>query len=145
VVYREETKILAIKGYGYLKMAWLIFFAIPAEYIHRTLRRFLIMANKVRRMTKSDLIASISECAGLSKADSGRALNAMIDSLSGAMSRGESVALVGFGTFTIKSRSARSGRNPQSGAVIEIPPSRIPSFKPGKLLKDRVNGGAVKT
>jgi DNA-binding protein HU-beta len=90
-------------------------------------------------MTKTDLIDQIAVSADLTKADSGRAVNALLDALTGALQRGESVSLVGFGTFTVKARPARTGRNPQTGEVLQIEASRIPSFKPGKGLKDQVN------
>lgn len=90
-------------------------------------------------MTKSDIVNAVADRAGLSKADAGRALAAVLDTLTDTLKRGESVSLVGFGTFAVKTRAARTGRNPQSGQSLDIPASRIPSFKPGKALKDSVN------
>ncbi|EPQ6932586.1 HU family DNA-binding protein [Pseudomonas aeruginosa] len=90
-------------------------------------------------MTKSDIVNAVADRAGLSKADAGRALSAVLDTLTDTLKRGESVSLVGFGTFAVKTRAARTGRNPQSGQSMDIPASRIPSFKPGKALKDSVN------
>lgn len=90
-------------------------------------------------MNKSELIDAIADDAGLSKADAGRALSAVINSITGALKSGDSVSLVGFGTFAVKDRAARTGRNPQTGAAIQIKAARVPSFKAGKGLKDAVN------
>ena len=90
-------------------------------------------------MNKSDLIDSIAASAGLSKADAGRALDAMTSGITSALQQGQSVSLVGFGTFSVKHRAARAGRNPRTGATIQIAASNNPSFKAGKALKDAVN------
>lgn len=90
-------------------------------------------------MNKSELIDAIAESADLPKAAAGRALDATLEAVTTALTKGESVALVGFGTFTVKERAARTGRNPQTGAAIEISAATLPSFKPGKALKDAVN------
>jgi len=90
-------------------------------------------------MNKSELINAIAEESGLSKADAGRALDATVSSVTAALKGGDSVSLIGFGTFAVKARSARAGRNPQTGATIQIKASNIPSFKAGKTLKDSVN------
>ncbi len=90
-------------------------------------------------MNKSDLIDAIADGAGLTKADAGRALSATIDAVTGALKSGDSVSLVGFGTFAVKKRAARTGRNPQTGATIKIKAANVPSFKAGKGLKDAVN------
>ncbi len=90
-------------------------------------------------MNKSELISAIAEESGLTKADAGRALDATIQSVSNALQGGDSVSLIGFGTFSVKERSARTGRNPQTGEAIQIKASKIPSFKAGKTLKDSVN------
>jgi DNA-binding protein HU-beta len=90
-------------------------------------------------MNKSELIDAIADSSELSKADAGRALEGFIDSVTGALQRGDSVALVGFGTFAVKERAARKGRNPQTGAEIMIKAATVPSFKAGKSLKDAVN------
>ncbi len=90
-------------------------------------------------MNKSELIDAIAESADLPKAAAGRALDATLEAVTAALTKGESVALVGFGTFTVKERAARTGRNPQTGAAIEIAAATLPSFKPGKALKDAVN------
>ncbi len=90
-------------------------------------------------MNKSQLIDKIAEGADISKAAAGRALDSFIDSVSEALKEGDSVALVGFGTFSVRERAARSGRNPQTGETIQIEAANIPSFKAGKALKDSVN------
>ena len=90
-------------------------------------------------MNKSELIDAIAESADISKAAAGRALDAVISSITGALKNGKQVVLVGFGTFSVKERAARTGRNPQTGEPIEIAAARIPGFKAGKALKDAVN------
>ena len=90
-------------------------------------------------MNKSELINAVADEAGLSKADSARAVDAMTGSISKALQRGDSVSLVGFGTFQVKKRGARTGRNPRTGETIKIKASKMPSFKAGKGLKDAVN------
>ncbi|ARS53896.1 DNA-binding protein HU-beta [Kushneria avicenniae] len=90
-------------------------------------------------MNKSELIEAIAASADIPKAAAGRALDAMIDSVTDSLKQGDSVALVGFGTFSIKERAARTGRNPQTGKTIEISAANVPSFKAGKALKDAVN------
>jgi DNA-binding protein HU-beta len=90
-------------------------------------------------VNKTELIDAIAAAADLSKADAGRALDAVVDSVTDALKKGDQVSLVGFGTFSVKHRSARTGRNPQTGAAIEIKASEVPSFKAGKALKDAVN------
>ncbi|MAV75518.1 MAG: HU family DNA-binding protein [Pseudomonadota bacterium] len=90
-------------------------------------------------MNKSDLIDAIALSADISKAAAGRALEATVDSITEALQAGDQVALVGFGTFQVKDRAARSGRNPQTGETIQIKASKVPGFKAGKALKDAVN------
>lgn len=90
-------------------------------------------------MNKSELIDAIAESADLSKASAGRALDAVVDAITNALKSDDSVSLVGFGTFSVKERAARTGRNPQTGAPIEIAAAKIPSFKAGKALKDACN------
>ncbi len=90
-------------------------------------------------MNKSELIDAIAADAGLSKADAGKALDATLNAVTGALKGGDSVSLVGFGTFQVKDRAARSGRNPQTGATIQIAAAKVPGFKAGKALKDAVN------
>lgn len=90
-------------------------------------------------MNKSELIDAIAEAANLTKADAGRALDATVAAVTGALKAGDAVTLVGFGTFSVKERAARTGRNPQTGKEIKIKASKTPSFKAGKGLKDAVN------
>ncbi|KAB0624090.1 HU family DNA-binding protein [Acinetobacter gandensis] len=89
-------------------------------------------------MNKSELIDAIADNGGLSKADAGKALDATIAAVTNALKAGDTVTLVGFGTFSVKERAARTGRNPQTGATLEIKASKVPSFKAGKGLKDSV-------
>ncbi|MBT3093099.1 MAG: HU family DNA-binding protein [Candidatus Thiodiazotropha endolucinida] len=90
-------------------------------------------------MNKAELIEAMAESADISKAAAGRALDGMVDAVTKAMKEGDTLALVGFGTFSVKERAAREGRNPQTGETIKIKASRIPSFKAGKALKDAIN------
>ena len=90
-------------------------------------------------MNKSELADAVAEAAGLSKADGARALDAVIDSITNTLKSGDTVSLVGFGTFQVKQRNARQGRNPRTGETIQIAASKVPSFKAGKGLKDAVN------
>lgn len=90
-------------------------------------------------MNKSELIDAIAGSADLSKADAGRALDAVTSAVTQTLANGDSLSLVGFGTFSVKHRAARAGRNPQTGAEIQIKASNVPSFKAGKALKDSVN------
>ena len=90
-------------------------------------------------MNKSELIDAIAESADISKAKAGAALDAVTAGITGALKSGDSVSLVGFGTFSVKERAARTGRNPQTGATIQIKASKVPGFKAGKALKDAVN------
>lgn len=90
-------------------------------------------------MNKSELIDAVAEAAGLSKADSTRALDAVLSAITGSLKKGDQVSIVGFGSFLVRQRSARTGRNPQTGAEIKIAAANVPAFKPGKALKDAVN------
>ncbi|MBT3276816.1 MAG: HU family DNA-binding protein [Candidatus Thioglobus sp.] len=90
-------------------------------------------------MNKSELIDAIASESGLSKADATRALNATTDAITGALSKEDTVQLTGFGSFVVRARAARSGRNPQTGATIQIKASKVAAFKAGKALKDTVN------
>ncbi len=90
-------------------------------------------------MNKGDLIDSVADEAGLSKADAGRAVDALISAVTGTLKGGGQVSLVGFGTFAVKARAARMGRNPRTGEAIQIKASNVPGFKAGKALKDAVN------
>jgi len=90
-------------------------------------------------MNKTELVNAIAEESGLTKADAARAFDATLTSVTNALKSGDSISLIGFGTFSVKERSARTGRNPQTGETIQIKASKIPSFKAGKTLKDAVN------
>lgn len=90
-------------------------------------------------MNKTDLINSIAAKSGLNKKNSEAALNAMIASVEDSLKDGDKVVLVGFGTFEVRKRAARKGRNPQTKKEITIPASKAPVFKAGKVLKDKVN------
>lgn len=90
-------------------------------------------------MNKQELIDNIASSADITKADAGRALDSVLDSITGALKGGDSVVLVGFGTFSVRDRKARVGRNPQTGAAIQIAAAKVPAFKAGKALKDAVN------
>ncbi|MBT8062752.1 MAG: HU family DNA-binding protein [Gammaproteobacteria bacterium] len=90
-------------------------------------------------MNKAELIDAVASAADLSKADAGRAVDAVMDSVTAALKRGEQVSVVGFGTFSVKHRAARAGRNPRTGETIQISASNVPGFKAGKALKDAVN------
>ena len=90
-------------------------------------------------MNKSELIDNIAKKSGLTKAQSTDALNAFIATIGEAMQANDSVSLVGFGTFSVKDRKARTGRNPKTGEELSIPASKVPSFKAGKNLKERLN------
>jgi len=92
-------------------------------------------------LNKTELIAAIAEDTNLSKADAGRAFDSALEQLSRALVRGESVQLIGFGTFTVASRAERTGRNPSTGQPITIKASKSPKFSAGKALKDAVNAG----
>jgi DNA-binding protein HU-beta len=89
-------------------------------------------------MNKSDLIEAMAEAGDISKTAAGRALDALTDAIAIALKNGEAVSLIGFGTFSVKERAARTGRNPQTGASIEIGASKTPAFKAGKALKDAI-------
>lgn len=89
-------------------------------------------------MTKADLVNAMAEKAGLSKTDAEKALKAFTDAITEALKAGEKVALVGFGTFSVGERAARTGQNPQTGEKINIAAAKSPKFKAGKALKDSV-------
>jgi DNA-binding protein HU-beta len=91
-------------------------------------------------MNKSELINAIAEQTDFNKAEAGRALEALQKAIENALVAGDSVTLVGFGTFGVKGRAERTGRNPQTGREITIAAAKVPFFKPGKSLKDAVNG-----
>ncbi len=90
-------------------------------------------------MNKSELIDRIAEEADISKASAGRALDSTLEAITQSLQQADPVSLVGFGTFLVRERAARTGRNPQTGATIEIAAAKVPAFKPGKALKDALN------
>lgn len=90
-------------------------------------------------MNKTELVAAVAEKAALSKKDAEKALNAVVDSITNALIEGDKVQLVGFGTFEVRAREARTGKNPRTGEAIKIAASKAPAFKAGRGLKDAVN------
>jgi len=90
-------------------------------------------------MNKSELIDAVAAAADLTKADAGRAIDATVAAISDTLSKGDSLSLIGFGTFSISNRAARVGRNPRTGEAIQIKAAKLPKFKAGKALKDAVN------
>ena len=90
-------------------------------------------------MNKAELIDAIADSADLSKAAAGHALDAAIGTITKALKKGDTVTLVGFGTFSVRKRAARAGRNPRTGETIQIKASKVPGFKAGKALKDAIN------
>ncbi len=90
-------------------------------------------------MNKADLIDTVAVSADISKAAAARCVDTVFDSITASLASGDSVTIVGFGTFSVKARAARTGRNPQTGAAIQIAASNLPGFKAGKALKDAVN------
>lgn len=90
-------------------------------------------------MNKGDFIGAVADAAGMTKADADRAVEAVFKVVKKALKSGDSVSLVGFGTFTVRKRAARTGRNPRTGATIKIKASKVPAFKAGKALKDALN------
>ncbi len=89
-------------------------------------------------MTKADLIARVADTAGMTKVDSAKAVDAVADVITKALKKGEKVTWTGFGTYEVRARAARTGRNPQTGAPLHIPATKTPAFKSGKSLKDAV-------
>ena len=94
-------------------------------------------------MTKAELVTMVAEKADLTKKDAEKAISAVVDSISETLAKGEKIQLVGFGTFEVAERAARTGKNPQTGEAINIPASKAPKFKAGKALKDVVNTPAA--
>jgi DNA-binding protein HU-beta len=90
-------------------------------------------------MNKSELVSAIAEKAGLTKVQAAAALDATVSTVTDAMSKGDQVAIIGFGTFKVGERAARTGRNPQTGKEMQIPAAKVPKFTAGKSLKDAVN------
>ncbi len=90
-------------------------------------------------MNKAELIETVAQAADMSKSDATRAVDAVTQAITDTLKKDEQVAIVGFGTFSLRKRAARSGRNPRTGETISIKASNVPGFKPGKALKDAVN------
>lgn len=90
-------------------------------------------------MNKSELVDAVAESADLSKASAARAVDAVVDAITETLKNGDTVALLGFGTFLVRDRAARDGRNPRTGETIKIKASKVPAFKAGKALKDALN------
>ena len=90
-------------------------------------------------MNKSELIDAVASAADLTKADAGRAIDATVAAITDTLAKGDSLSLIGFGTFSISNRAARTGRNPRTGETIQIKAAKLPKFKAGKALKDAVN------
>ena len=90
-------------------------------------------------MNKGELVAAMAKDAGISRAEAQAAMDSFLDNISGALKQGDKVTLVGFGTFAVSDRAARTGRNPQTGKPIKIPAKRVPRFTAGKALKDAIN------
>ena len=91
-------------------------------------------------MNKTELISRVAEISEITKKDAEKAVNATLEAIEGALAGGEKVQLVGFGTFEVRDRAARTGRNPKTGEEIKIPATKVPAFKPGKALKEKVTG-----
>ncbi len=106
----------------------------------KTIETTLTLPRNLSQMNKAELITAIAEHSKLTKADSERALNSLLKIIENTLKAGDSIVLVGFGSFEVKDRAARTGRNPQNGQEISIPAAKVPSFKPGKALKEAVNG-----
>ena len=90
-------------------------------------------------MNKTELTDAVAEATEITKADAARAVDAVLGTITDTLAGGEQVGIVGFGTFLVRDRAARTGRNPQTGAEIQIAAAKVPAFKPGKALKDAVN------
>jgi DNA-binding protein HU-beta len=90
-------------------------------------------------VNKNDLVDAVAAGTGISKSDGTHAVDAMLDSIAGALKDGDEVRLPGFGTFSVAQRKASKGRNPRTGEPIQIPASKLPKFKAGKILKEALN------
>lgn len=91
-------------------------------------------------MNKQELLSAMAEKSGLTKKDSEAALAAFIETVQGALKKGDKVQLIGFGSFEVRDRAARTGKNPLTGESMQIPAAKVPAFKAGRALKDLVNG-----
>jgi DNA-binding protein HU-beta len=90
-------------------------------------------------MNKNELVSVVADKSGLTKGQAGDAVDAMLDAITGVLSGGDEVRLLGFGNFVVANRKATTARNPQTGAIVNVPASKAPKFKPGKALKEAVN------
>jgi DNA-binding protein HU-beta len=90
-------------------------------------------------MNKAEFVSAVADAAEITKADAAKAIEALIGVVEKALKKGDSVSIVGFGTFSVRKRAARTGRNPRTGATIKIKASKVPAFKAGKALKDAIN------
>jgi DNA-binding protein HU-beta len=108
--------------------------------IHNNLARYFNHNQEGTYMNRKELIDALADKTGSSKADADRNIGALIDIVTSALKKGDNVALVGFGTFEVRKRAARAGRNPATGAAIKIKASKVPAFKAGATLKAAVNG-----
>ena len=100
---------------------------------------YILMEKEILSMNKLELVSAIAEQANLTKKDAEAALKAFVDSVEGSLKKGEKVQLVGFGTFEVRERAARVGRNPQTGAEMKIDAAKVPTFKASKALKELIN------
>lgn len=91
-------------------------------------------------MNKSELVDSVAKKTKLNNREAAAAVNAFVETVKDTLSKGDSITVVGFGTFLVRDRAARTGHNPRTGEALEIPATKIPSFRPGKSFKDSVNG-----
>lgn len=105
---------------------------------HHAVIQTTLSWEEVNGMNKTELINAVAEATDLSKKDATKAVEAVFDTIMGALKKGEKVQLIGFGNFEVRERAARKGRNPQTGEEIEIAASKVPAFKPGKALKEAV-------
>jgi len=103
------------------------------------LKYFNLIKEEQNIMNKAELVDAVTSSTNLSKIHAANAVDAVFDSISNALSNGDSVSLIGFGTFSVSERAARTGRNPRTGETINIAANRVPKFKAGKVLKDAVN------
>jgi DNA-binding protein HU-beta len=109
--------------------------------VQHSFHRVVIFNQKEHSMNRKELAEALAKKTDKSNADADRTIAAFIEVISGALKKGDTVSLVGFGTFSVKKRAARTGRNPATGAEIKIKASKVPSFKAGATLKATVNGG----
>jgi DNA-binding protein HU-beta len=121
-----------------LEIAFLLALIAVSCYNKVCLRVKILLEDIFKMANKQELIAKVAESADLTKKDAEKAVNAVFESVSGFLAKGEKVQLIGFGTFETRERAAREGRNPQTGAAIKIAATTVPAFKAGKALKDAV-------